>query len=50
MYLCKYVKYKIKGLLKNLRSLKVWSYKIIYQYSENDKTIFIKFNKTTILC
>jgi len=32
---------KLKGPLKNLRSLKTWPYRIIYQYSENDKTIFI---------
>ncbi|NQT67339.1 MAG: type II toxin-antitoxin system RelE/ParE family toxin, partial [Actinobacteria bacterium] len=27
--------------LKNFRSLKAWPYRIIYQYSENDRTIFI---------
>jgi mRNA-degrading endonuclease RelE of RelBE toxin-antitoxin system len=32
---------KLKVPLKNFRSLKVWPYRIIYQYSENDKTIFI---------
>ena len=32
---------KLKGPLKNFRSLKTWLYRIIYQYSKNDKTIFI---------
>lgn len=32
---------KLKGLLKNFRSLKAWPYRIIYQYSENDRAIFI---------
>jgi mRNA interferase RelE/StbE len=32
---------KLKGPLKNFRSLKVWPYRIIYQYSKKDKTIFI---------
>lgn len=32
---------KLKEPLKNFRSLKAWLYRIIYQYSENDKTIFI---------
>jgi len=32
---------KLKGPLKNFRSLKVWPYRIIYQYSENDRSIFI---------
>ena len=32
---------KLKGPLKNFRSLKTWPYRIIYQYSKNDKTIFI---------
>ena len=32
---------KLKGPLKNFRSLKAWPYRIIYQYSKNDKTIFI---------
>jgi len=32
---------KLKGPLKNLRSLKAWPYRIIYQCSENDKVIFI---------
>ena len=32
---------KLKGPLKNFRSLKAWPYRIIYQYSENNKTIFI---------
>lgn len=32
---------KLKVPLKNFRSLKAWPYRIIYQYSENDKTIFI---------
>lgn len=32
---------KLKGPLKNFRSLKAWPYRIIYQYSENDRTIFI---------
>jgi addiction module RelE/StbE family toxin len=32
---------KLKGPLKNFRSLKVWPYRIIYQYSDNDKVIFI---------
>jgi len=32
---------KLKGPLKNFRSLKAWPYRIIYQYSENYKTIFI---------
>jgi mRNA interferase RelE/StbE len=32
---------KLKGPLKNFRSLKVWPYRIIYQYSDSDKVIFI---------
>ncbi|MFZ3085578.1 MAG: type II toxin-antitoxin system RelE/ParE family toxin [Candidatus Hydromicrobium sp.] len=32
---------KLKVPLKNFRSLKTWPYRIIYQYSKNDKTIFI---------
>jgi len=32
---------KLKGPLKNFRSLKVWPYRIIYQYSESKKTLFI---------
>ena len=32
---------KLKGPLKNLRSLKVWPYRIIYQYFKNDNIIFI---------
>jgi len=32
---------KLKGPLKNFKSLKTWPYRIIYQYSKNDKTIFI---------
>jgi len=32
---------KLKGALKNFRSLKAWPYRIIYQYFENNKTIFI---------
>ncbi len=32
---------KLKGPLKNFRSLKVWPYRIIYRYSENEKAIFI---------
>lgn len=32
---------KLKGPLKNFRSLKTWPYRIIYQYSKNDRTIFI---------
>jgi mRNA-degrading endonuclease RelE of RelBE toxin-antitoxin system len=32
---------KLKGPLKNFRSLKAWPYRIIYQYSEDDKMIFI---------
>ncbi len=32
---------KLKGPLKNFRSLKVWPYRIIYQHSENNKTIFV---------
>jgi len=32
---------KLKGPLKNFKSLKAWPYRIIYQYSENDNTIFI---------
>lgn len=32
---------KLKGPLKNFRSLKVWPYRIIYQYSDSNKVIFI---------
>ncbi|OFW45711.1 MAG: hypothetical protein A2163_03725 [Actinobacteria bacterium RBG_13_35_12] len=32
---------KLKGALSNFISLKVWPYRIIYQYSDNDKVIFI---------
>ena len=32
---------KLKGPLKNFRSLKVWPYRIIYQYSDSDKVILI---------
>jgi mRNA-degrading endonuclease RelE of RelBE toxin-antitoxin system len=32
---------KLKGPLKNFRSLKTWPCRIIYQYSKNYKTIFI---------
>ena len=32
---------KLKGPLKNFRSLKTWPYRIIYQYSKNDRAIFI---------
>ena len=32
---------KLKEPLKNFRSLRAWPYRIIYQYSENNKTIFI---------
>jgi len=32
---------KLKGALKNSLSLKIWPYRIIYQYSDNDKVIFI---------
>jgi addiction module RelE/StbE family toxin len=32
---------KLKGPLKNFRSLKAWPYRIIYQYFENDRAIFI---------
>ena len=32
---------KLKGPLKNFRSLKVWPYRIIYQYSDSAKVIFI---------
>jgi addiction module RelE/StbE family toxin len=32
---------KLKGPLKNFRSLKAWPYRIIYQYSEDNKMIFI---------
>lgn len=32
---------KLKEPLKNFRSLKTWPFRIIYQYYENDKTIFI---------
>ena len=32
---------KLKGSLKNFRSLKTWPYRIIYQYSENTNKIFI---------
>ncbi|NQT67592.1 MAG: type II toxin-antitoxin system RelE/ParE family toxin [Actinobacteria bacterium] len=32
---------KLKGPLKNFRSLKTWPYRIIYQYSENTNKIFI---------
>ena len=32
---------KLKWPLKNFRSLKAWPYRIIYQYSENDRAIFI---------
>ena len=32
---------KLKEPLKNFRSLKAWPYRIIYQYSENDRAIFI---------
>jgi len=31
---------KVKGALKNFRSLKIWPYRIIYQYHERDKVIF----------
>lgn len=31
----------LKRPLKNFRSLKVWPYRIIYQYFENANTIFI---------
>ena len=33
----------LKGALNNFLSLKVWPYRIIYQYSDSDKVIFIKF-------
>ena len=36
-----YIGKKLKGPLKNFRSLKVWPYRIIYQYSDSDKVIFI---------
>jgi addiction module RelE/StbE family toxin len=32
---------KLKGPLKNFRSLKVWPYRVIYQYSKKYKIIFI---------
>lgn len=32
---------KLKGPLKSFKSLKFWPYRIIYQYSENDRSIFI---------
>ena len=32
---------KLKGALENFRSLKVWPYRIVYQYFDNDKIIFI---------
>jgi len=32
---------KLKGPLKNFRSLKVWPYRIIYRYSKNDNIILI---------
>jgi mRNA-degrading endonuclease RelE of RelBE toxin-antitoxin system len=32
---------KLKDALNNFISLKVWPYHIIYQYSDNDKVIFI---------
>jgi mRNA interferase RelE/StbE len=32
---------KLKGALNNFISLKVWPYRIIYQYSDRDKVIFI---------
>lgn len=32
---------KLKGPLKNFRSLKVLPYRIIYQYSDSNKGIFI---------
>jgi len=32
---------KLKGPLKNFRSLKAWPYRTIYQYSKNDNVIFI---------
>ena len=36
-----YIGKKLKGPLKNFRSLKVWPYRIKYQYSDSDKVIFI---------
>lgn len=32
---------KLKSALNNFISLKVWPYRIIYQYSDNDKVIFL---------
>lgn len=32
---------KLKGIFAGLRSLKAWPYRIIYQYSDKDQTLFI---------
>lgn len=32
---------KLKGIFENFRSLKVWPYRIIYQYFPDNKLIFI---------
>jgi mRNA-degrading endonuclease RelE of RelBE toxin-antitoxin system len=32
---------KLKGIFKNLRSFKVWPYRIIYQFSDKENLVFV---------